>query len=145
MATVAQGGELHSFNIPAGDLAHALESLAKETGLELIFQPKELRGIVTQGVQGTLSPQEAVARLLQGTNLTIRTEQGGAMLISAAPPVATGASGAALLSPRARRETERLRLAQATFVQDTTPASPAERTAPPAAGNRIEEVIVTAQ
>ncbi len=76
MATVAQAGDVRSFNIPPGDLARALESLAKETGLELIFQPKELRGIVTQGVQGTLSPEEAVARLIQGTNLTIRTEEG---------------------------------------------------------------------
>jgi iron complex outermembrane receptor protein len=148
MAAVAQGDELRSFNIPPGDLARALESLAKETGLELIFQPKELRGIVTQGVQGMLSPQDAVARLIQGTNLTIRTEQGGAMLISAPPPVATGATGAAMLSPQARRETERVRLAQAAFVQDTTPAAPAApagNAEPHATGNRIEEVIVTAQ
>jgi iron complex outermembrane recepter protein len=75
--------EPRDFNIPPGELAPALESLAKETGLELIFQPEALKGIRTRGVTGNLSPQEAVARLIDGTRLIIRTNAAGAMLIVA--------------------------------------------------------------
>ena len=92
-AAASEAAEPRNFNIPPGELAPALESLAKETGLELIFSPEALKGIRTQGVTGNLSPEEAVSRLINGTGLTIRTDAAGAMLIVApAPAPATSAS-----------------------------------------------------
>jgi hypothetical protein len=44
--------EEREFDIPEGDLVPALKSVAKLTGLELIFQPKDLKGIRTIGGEG---------------------------------------------------------------------------------------------
>lgn len=83
MSAATHAGEPTTFDIPPGDLAAALEQVARQTGLELIFQPAELRGIQTQGVTGKLSPEEAVTKLIHGTRLTIKTDTAGAILISA--------------------------------------------------------------
>jgi len=71
------------FHIPPGDLAAALESLAKQTGLQLAFEPDQLKGIHTHGVNGTLSPEQAAAELIKGTSLTLKTYPNGEILISA--------------------------------------------------------------
>src|SRR5688572_29938685 len=67
-----------NFDIPPGELASALKLLAKQSGLELIFQPGDLKGLQTEGVKGILSPQEAAAKLITGTKLTIMTDSAGA-------------------------------------------------------------------
>lgn len=75
-------------NVPAGDLIAALESLAKQSGVEFVYQTNQLKGLRTQGVSGTMSPQQAVTKLLEGTPLRLRTDEAsGAMLI--APPQAS--------------------------------------------------------
>jgi len=81
VSATAFAGEPREISIPAGELAPALESLAKESGLLLIFQPSDLRGVWTQGVKGKLSPEEAVAQLISGTSLTLKVDASGAMLI----------------------------------------------------------------
>lgn len=82
VSVVAFAGEPRDISIPAGALAPALESLAKESGLMLIFRPEDLRGVRTQGVNGKLSPEEAVAKLISGTALTMKTDAAGAIVIS---------------------------------------------------------------
>jgi iron complex outermembrane receptor protein len=72
--------------VPAGDLTLALESLAKQAHVELVYQTEELKGMHTNGVSGNLSPQEAVTKLLEGTSLTVRTDSSGAMLIAGPLP-----------------------------------------------------------
>lgn len=75
-------------DIPSGDLAAALEAFAKQTGIELVFRADQLHGLRTQGVRGELSPQEAITRLLQGTNLRLQEDQAtGAMVIAPVPPL----------------------------------------------------------
>lgn len=82
VGAAALAGEPREISIPAGELAPALEALAKESGLLLIFQPGDLRGVWTQGVKGTLSPEDAVAKLISGTPLTLRVDASGAILIT---------------------------------------------------------------
>src|ERR1700683_3958076 len=64
-------------NIPPGDLIVALESLAKQTGAELVYKPAELKGLRTRGVSGTLEPQDTVVKLLEGTPLTVPKDYTG--------------------------------------------------------------------
>ena len=71
-----------SINIPADDLVASLELLAKQSGIEFIYDADQLKGIRTCGAHGTLTPKAAVMKLLEGTNLTL-TEHNGAMLITA--------------------------------------------------------------
>jgi len=57
------------FNIAPGPLKPALERLAQQTGLQLLYDPALLEGLVTRGVAGAVTPQKALARLLEGTDV----------------------------------------------------------------------------
>jgi iron complex outermembrane receptor protein len=76
-------------NIPAGDLVASLELLAKQSGIEFIYDAEQLRGIKAHGVSGNLTPKAAVMKLLEGTPLAL-TEHNGAMLIAAPPSAGHG-------------------------------------------------------
>lgn len=132
MSAHAVADTARAIHVSAGDLVAALESLAKQADIELVYQAEQLRGIHTDGVNGTYEPKEAVSLLLKGTQLTIRTDDAtGVMLV--APPKAspsgssssrsgTGAGGAANASEPSKSFWSRLRLAQS----DTPSASQRE-------------------
>jgi hypothetical protein len=82
--------------IPAGELATALRTLAAQAGVEFFYQSDLVTGLRTQGVSGVLSPEEAVTKLLEGTALTLQTDSSGAILI-----VRPAVGPAATLSPKA--------------------------------------------
>lgn len=69
-------------NVPAGDLATALDSLAKQSGVEFIYSAEQLKGLRTEGVAGELTPEQAVKQLLRGTKLKVTAHPSGALLIS---------------------------------------------------------------
>jgi iron complex outermembrane receptor protein len=72
-------------NIPAGELSVALLKLSKHYGAELVYRPEQVYGLKTRGAHGSLTTEQAVTQLLQGTLLELRTDSSGAMLI--APPI----------------------------------------------------------
>src|SRR5882762_2742376 len=69
-------------DILAGDLTTALESLARQSDIELVYRIEQLKGLRTRGVSGTLTSTQALTKLLEGTSLVIRTDASGAILIS---------------------------------------------------------------
>ncbi len=72
--------------VPAGDLVSALELVSKQAGVELVFSSEQLKGLHTRGVSGTLSTQDAVIKLLEGTRLQLRFDDAtGAMMIGTTP------------------------------------------------------------
>lgn len=86
VSLAGQAAETMAVDIPSGDLATALEAYAKQTGIELLFRADQLKGLRTQGVQGELSPQDAITKMLQGTNLRLQQDRAtGAMVIAPAP------------------------------------------------------------
>src|SRR5258708_5676426 len=80
---------LKQVDIPAGELSVALLKLSKQYGADLVYRPEQVYGLKTHGAHGSLTTEQAVTRLLQGTLLELRTDQSGAMLI--APPVSGSA------------------------------------------------------
>lgn len=58
--------------IPAQDLGSALQTLARERGLQFVYITEEVNGRRTQGVVGVFTPEEALKRLLTGTGMTFR-------------------------------------------------------------------------
>lgn len=97
--------------VPAGDIVAALNSLAKQANIELVFQAEKLKGIRTAGVNGTYAPQEAVGMLLKGTGLTIHVDPSGAMFISM--PTANGPAKSDVSSQAGAGAASTLRLAHA--------------------------------
>lgn len=69
--------------IPAGDLLAALESLAKQADVDLVYRDAQIKGLRTEGVSGALTAREALLKLLEGTPLKLRTDEStGAILIT---------------------------------------------------------------
>ena len=68
-ASGAPTSAVRSFSIAAGDLSQALNSLAEQAGLVLAFDPALTRGKSSNGLNGSFSTGEALARLLQGSGL----------------------------------------------------------------------------
>jgi len=97
------------FNVPGGDLAQALDSYTRQSGVQLIISGDAVRGVRTQGVKGNYSADDALSHILEGTGFVIHRHASGAIGIAhddsraddqpymhvAATPVAT-ASGASL-------------------------------------------------
>ncbi|WP_129777201.1 TonB-dependent receptor [Peristeroidobacter soli] len=83
MSAIAGAQNAITVSIPSGDLAAALEAFAKQAGIELVFRADQLKGIHTEGISGTLTPREAVERLLRGTAFVAQSDAAtGAMLIT---------------------------------------------------------------
>lgn len=80
-AALASAETPKAVNVPAGDLIDAVESLAKQYGVDVIYPSGPLKGRTTPGLSGTLEPMDAFKRLLDGTPLTL-SEEGGALLIT---------------------------------------------------------------
>lgn len=94
MAASATADTKQAITIPAGTLSAALETLAQQTGVQLLYDQKQIEGLRTSGVSGARSAEAAVTALLKGTTLTTKTDTSGAILIAPAPSpgATTGAS-----------------------------------------------------
>ena len=82
-AALVRAEAARSVNVVAGDLTEAVELLARQCGVDIIYNSTQLRGQKTAGVAGRLNPTEAFKQLLKGTPLTVR-EEGEALLITSA-------------------------------------------------------------
>jgi iron complex outermembrane recepter protein len=142
LAATAFAQSPQRIEVPAGDLVAALESLAKQTNVNLVYPAAEMQGIKTPGVSGNLTPREAVVKLLEGTPLQLQTDEvTGAMLISEQAPTDHTKPHAS----NSHSTASTLHLAQA-----NTPATPDTGTAETSAaggqgaGTGLEEIVVTA-
>ncbi len=89
-----------SFNIPAQPLAAALNAFGRQSGLQVTLAASTSRGVNAQPVSGNLTPDQALARMLAGTGVNYRINNGTAVI--GAPATANGAAtgeGATTLRP----------------------------------------------
>jgi outer membrane receptor protein involved in Fe transport len=82
-----------ALQIERSDLGQALTQLARQSGQQLIFSPALVRGKRAPALRGAYTTDQALQRLLAGSNLTYQRTAGGALLIEASAP-ARPASGA---------------------------------------------------
>ncbi|MBL8265639.1 TonB-dependent siderophore receptor [Steroidobacter sp.] len=67
----AQGAETATrFEISALPIGDALNEFARQTGLQVVIDPQEGRGVVAREVIGSFTPSEALGKLLANTGLT---------------------------------------------------------------------------
>ncbi|MXP41454.1 TonB-dependent receptor [Altererythrobacter soli] len=86
----------HDFDVPAQDLGAALRALARQSGEQVIFEGRVVRGKRSTAVTGAHATDEAVALLLRGTGLQASRSQRGILVVTApAAPGEDRAGGAA--------------------------------------------------
>ncbi|MBO5390597.1 MAG: STN domain-containing protein, partial [Pseudomonas sp.] len=87
-------------HIQSQPLGSALSQLAQQTALQVFFSPQLVAGKQAPAVNGNLSPEQALARLLQDSGLSYELD-GDAVTLRAAPTVsaAAPASGPLELGP----------------------------------------------
>jgi outer membrane receptor protein involved in Fe transport len=93
-AAFAQAEQAKTFDVPAGDLAPALDAYIKQSGEQLIYRVADVRGMKTSGVRGALTSDEALQQLLAGTSLQVKRDPSGLIAVaSAADPQSGSAAG----------------------------------------------------
>lgn len=79
----AESTSKKSFTIPAGTADKSLKQFSTQSGVEVVYPAEMARGVRTPEVKGDMTPAEAVARLLDGTELgSVQDARTGAFSIS---------------------------------------------------------------
>ncbi|EHD19966.1 TonB-dependent receptor [Brenneria sp. EniD312] len=79
----AQTAQQTAFNIPAGPLAGALAEFGRQSGRQVTYDPGVAAGKRSPGISGTVAPEAALARLLEGSGLSYRPIGAGTFAIEA--------------------------------------------------------------
>ncbi len=83
------------YSVPAGPLGTAITRFGEHSGLQILYPADLVRGKQSPGVLGSLTPNEALARLLAGSDLTFRyTAANTVTLAPAGRPVLSTAQDA---------------------------------------------------
>ncbi|OJV03290.1 MAG: hypothetical protein BGO16_10250 [Nitrobacter sp. 62-23] len=88
-----QGAAVRAFNIPAQPLAGALNAFGRQSGLQVTLAAVTTRGVNSRPVNGSFTPQQALARMLEGTGIPFRITSDRTAVVGASQAV--GGSGAA--------------------------------------------------
>lgn len=73
--------QTNTFDIPEGELKTALDAYARQSGVRLVYLSQDVRDRRTPGARGDMPQQAALARLLEGTGLTVKRDPSGAVAI----------------------------------------------------------------
>lgn len=74
-----------AFDIPAQPLASALNQLAAQSGLQVIYNGELVQGLSSPAVRGSQEPEAALQRLLQGSGLIWHATGQGSVMLEKAP------------------------------------------------------------
>jgi outer membrane receptor protein involved in Fe transport len=114
-------------NIPQQALSDALNALANQTGLQVVFAMPAVEGAVAPSVKGSYTPDAALEKMLQNTGLRYEYLDARTVAVmgkEGSPPATTAANGNLINMAQAEEQT----------------------IAPSQADNgRLEEIVVTAQ
>ena len=81
IAAPAWAAHTSDIRIRAGPLSSALQDLARQTGVEFLYDRSVVRSARSPLVRGRMTAEAALQRLLSGTGLTMRRSASGAWLI----------------------------------------------------------------
>ncbi|MEM1145806.1 MAG: TonB-dependent receptor, partial [Pseudomonadota bacterium] len=68
-AWAQEDSAVKSYSVPAGSLSEAISEFAQQAGIAISVDSTILRGIQSSGFSASVTVQEGIERLLQGTNL----------------------------------------------------------------------------
>lgn len=81
----AQTSTVHVIDLPSADLASALATYSRTTGLEIIADPAVTAGLRSQAVSGRMTAEVGLSRLLSGTGLRFEV-RGNVALVTGRTP-----------------------------------------------------------
>lgn len=70
VSSVSEGADVYRFDIPAGVLRTVLESYEKTTGIAIETANKDVLDVMSPGVSGMLSAEQALQKILAGTGVS---------------------------------------------------------------------------
>jgi iron complex outermembrane receptor protein len=73
-----------TFEVPAQSAVTAIPELARQAQVQIIAPAGSLEGINTMAIVGEMDARDALRRLLEGTGLTIRSDEGNVILLQTA-------------------------------------------------------------
>ena len=76
-SAMSSGTAVQVYDIPPGSLEVALNQFGKQSGKTVSFDAAEVRGVITQELKGSFTPQAALNRLLAGGELEAVAQAGG--------------------------------------------------------------------
>ena len=94
-ALAAQAQTAPRIDIPAGDLAGALDAYARQSGTQLVYRADQLKGASSKGLNGQAASPQALDALLKGSGFRAQRDPSGAVLIVPATKPAAPARPAA--------------------------------------------------
>ncbi len=127
----AAAEQVRSFAIPAQDLANAIEQFSRQSGRQVLFERDRAIGGRSSAVNGSLSPEQALRRLLRGTGFDFQSVNDKTIVIKPRT-VSTSASYAG--AP-----------AQAASAQNRSPSASQSDPTMQSGSESGEDIIVTAQ
>ncbi|MDE2406976.1 MAG: TonB-dependent receptor [Xanthomonadaceae bacterium] len=84
-ALAAQAQTAPRIDIPAGDLASALDAYARQSGTQLVYRADQLKGARSTGLSGQAASPQALDALLKNSGFRAQRDASGAVLIVPAP------------------------------------------------------------
>lgn len=91
ISTVFAARAAQAVEIGAGDLDAALQGLAGQAGIQVLFDAKELKGVRTTGAHGAATAEQALKQLLEGTGYGFRMTGNNSFVIQRLPEKAPAA------------------------------------------------------
>ncbi len=89
VATPAWAQAARQYSVPAGDAGDAVQTIAQQSGLQVIAPAADLAGVRTHAIKGSFSAVEALRRMFAGTGLEVVQTAGGAVMVRRAAAVQT--------------------------------------------------------
>jgi len=133
--------------ILAQGLGPALQQLARDRGVQLVYRSELVGSKQTSGAVGELTLEEALRRLLEGTGLTFQYLDEKAItivpVVKSSSSVERADSGASTLWERFR--VARLQAHEARAAREKPPPATSQSRSHTASDANLEEIIVTAQ
>lgn len=83
-----------SFDLGAADLKAVLPEFGRQAGLQIVAPSDAIGGIRTKQIKGTMNSRQALALLLEGTGITIASDNGNTIALRAARPTVASLRGA---------------------------------------------------
>ncbi|HEX3731285.1 MAG TPA: TonB-dependent receptor [Opitutaceae bacterium] len=77
----ARADDTRAFDVPAGAADQTLKQFATQAAREIVFAPETVGGVQTNAIQGQLTPQDAIDRMLANTALVASQDKTGAFAV----------------------------------------------------------------